>query len=408
MRAPVSINLADSGVFRWTSRRVGIYQDETMSHAEAVAAAREACKATIGPSAAEYDRAGRFPDRSIQALRDARMLGLTVPAAQGGLGLGPSAFVAVVEEIASACPSTAMIYVMHVCATQVIGASAHPRRDDLLRAIARGDHLTTLAFSEKGSRSNFWAPVSRAKRNGSGHVLAAEKSWVTSAGHATSYVVSTLAVDGKTPVESTLYLVEKGAAGLDVAGAWDGLGMRANASAPMKLADCKVPADAMLCGEGKGFDTMLGVVLPWFQIGASAVANGIGLGALGAAGGHLVAARLEHMGEALSSLPTVRAQLARARVRLDASRAHTAQTARSMESPDDGTMLLVLESKALASETALETTDAAMRLCGGAAFSRHLPVERLFRDARAGAVMAPTTDHLHEFIGKALLGIPLF
>ncbi len=379
-----------------------------MTHAEAVAAAREACKTKIGPSAAEYDRAGTFPERSIQAIRDAKLLGLTAPTAQGGLGLGPSTFVAVVEEIASACPSTAMIYVMHVCATQVIAGSAHPRKDELLRAIARGDHLSTLAFSEKGSRSNFWAPVSQAKKNGTGHVLSAEKSWVTSAGHATSYVVSTRSVESKSPLESSMYLVEKGATGMDVAGAWDGLGMRANASAPMKLVGCKVSADAMVCAEGKGFDAMLGVVLPWFQVGASSVANGIGLGALGATAGHLNAAKLEHVGEALSSLPTVRAQLARARVRLDASRAHTAQTARSLESPDDGTTLLVLESKALASETALEVTDAAMRLCGGAAFSRHLPVERLFRDARAGAVMAPTTDHLYEFIGKALLGIPLF
>jgi alkylation response protein AidB-like acyl-CoA dehydrogenase len=68
----------------------------------------------------------------------------------------------------------------------------------------------------------------------------------------------------------------------------------------------------------------------------------------------------------------------------------------------------VLEAKAYACEMALEVTDAAMRLCGGAAFSRHLPVERNFRDARAGAVMAPTTDILYEFIGKALLGMPLF
>ena len=71
-------------------------------------------------------------------------------------------------------------------------------------------------------------------------------------------------------------------------------------------------------------------------------------------------------------------------------------------------MLAVLESKAAAAEMALEVTDLAMRTCGGAAFSRHLGVERNFRDARAGWVMAPTTDVLHDFIGKALLDLPLF
>jgi len=113
-------------------------------------------------------------------------------------------------------------------------------------------------------------------------------------------------------------------------------------------------------------------------------------------------------GETLAALPTARARLAKARVQLDASRALVSDAARSVESPTEETTLKVLESKACAAETALDVTDACMRLCGGAAFSRHLPVERLFRDARAGSVMAPTTDVLYDFIGKALVGMPLF
>jgi alkylation response protein AidB-like acyl-CoA dehydrogenase len=70
--------------------------------------------------------------------------------------------------------------------------------------------------------------------------------------------------------------------------------------------------------------------------------------------------------------------------------------------------LFVLSARKLALETAAEVTDLAMKACGGAAFSRHLPVERLFRDARAGWVMAPTVDHLDDFMGKALTGLPLF
>ena len=68
----------------------------------------------------------------------------------------------------------------------------------------------------------------------------------------------------------------------------------------------------------------------------------------------------------------------------------------------------VLALKAAAAETAIEVTDAAMRVCGGAAYSRHLPLERLFRDARAASVMAPTTDLLLDFLGKSLTGRPLF
>ena len=79
-----------------------------------------------------------------------------------------------------------------------------------------------------------------------------------------------------------------------------------------------------------------------------------------------------------------------------------------LERPRDTTMLRVLETKAAAGETAIGVTSAAMRTCGGAAFSKHTSIERLFRDAHAGAVMAPTGDVLREFISRVILGMPLF
>jgi alkylation response protein AidB-like acyl-CoA dehydrogenase len=369
---------------------------------------RDVAQRVIAPAAGDNDETGKWPELSLKTLSEAGMLGLTVPTESGGLGLGPSDFIAATEEIAAACASTAMIFVMHVCATEMIKQSELPNRDSILSEIASGKHLSTLAFSERGSRSHFWAPVSQAVENGESHLLNCEKSWVTSAGYADSYVVSSLSTNAASPTDSTLYYVDKGTSGLTVAGPWNGLGLRANASAPMRLQNCQVSPDARLTKDGGGFEAMLQIVLPWFQLGSSAVANGIARSALEASAHHLGSARLEHLGETLSSLPTLRARLAKARVALDASRSLTADTATSIENPDEGTMLKVLEAKACACETALDVTDAAMRMCGGAAFSRHLPVERNFRDARAGAVMAPTTDVLYDFIGKALLNIPLF
>jgi len=374
----------------------------------AVERTRDIAARVIAPAAAENDRAGNWPESSIQALADAGLFGLTVSKELGGVGAGPFEFVTVVEELASACASTAMIFVMHVCGTEVIKQSSMPNRDLLLKDIVAGKHLTTLAFSEKGSRSHFWAPVSQAAEENGAHVLNCDKSYVTSAGHAKSYVVSTLAAGGSGMTESSLYYVENGAPGFSVAGAWNGLGLRANASAPMKLENSKVSPDSLLSPGGGGFGVMMSVVLPWFQLGSSAVANGIGRAALDAAATHLNSARLEHLNVTLASQPESRARLASARVALDASRALTAEAARSVENPDDNTMLRVLEVKACASETALDVTDKAMRLCGGAGFSKQLPIERYFRDARAGSVMAPTTDALYDFIGKALLGLPLF
>src|SRR3989442_12797286 len=124
---------------------------------------------------------------------------------------------------------------MQVCGTQVIAGSSSTRRNYLVKQIASGRAVATLAFSEKGSRSHFWAPVSRAAQNSRGVVLNCEKSFVTSAGHADYYVVSSLAVNGKTPIESTLYLVEKNASGISSSTPWNGIGLRGNSSAPMSI-----------------------------------------------------------------------------------------------------------------------------------------------------------------------------
>jgi alkylation response protein AidB-like acyl-CoA dehydrogenase len=118
--------------------------------------------------------------------------------------------------------------------------------------------------------------------------------------------------------------------------------------------------------------------------------------------------RLEHLGESLSALPTIRAQLARMSIELAATTAYLDQTAGRLIEPQDDTMLHVLGVKAAANDAALKITDAAMRVCGGAAFSDHLKIDRYFRDARAGHVMAPTADVLYDFYGKAITNQPLF
>ena len=278
-----------------------------------------------------------------------------------------------------------------------------------VQEISAGRHLCTLAFSEAGSRSHFWAPISRANRSGANVHITARKSWVTSAGYAQSYVVSALAPEGTGPTESTLYLVANGTPGLSVAGPWDGLGMRANASAPMILEDCEVEPGLQLTEDGAGFKAMLEIVLPLFNLGTSAVALGLCQAAVAGTAAHLKTARFEHLGQTLGeSLPTLRAQLATMQIDTDGLAARIDDLVDHLERPRDTTMLRVLESKAAAGDTAIAVTSAAMRVCGGAAFSKHMAIERLFRDAHAGAVMAPTGDVLRDFVGKAILGIPLF
>jgi len=310
----------------------------------------------------------------------------------------------VVGALAGVCGSTAMVYLMHVSAAMSVAAAPPPGLPRLVEELAGGQALGSLAFSEPGSRSHFWAPVSRAKQNGAGIQLSARKSWVTSAGNADVYVTSTLTPDADT---IDVFAVPSGNPGVEVAGRWHGLGMRGNASSPMTF-DTEVPEGHRLGAAGSGFELMLQTVMPWFNLGNAAVSMGLAGAAVDAAVRHTGAAQLEHLDQSLSALPTIRAQLAKMSIQLAAMRAYLDQAADRIAEPAEDTVLHVLGIKAAANDAALSITDAAMRVCGGAAFSEHLQIDRYFRDARAGHVMAPTADVLYDFYGKAITGQPLF
>lgn len=383
-----------------------------MTHDVALSKAREIASGVLAPAAGQNDKAGRFSSEAVKSLGEAGLLGLMLPADVGGMGLGPRTLANVIATLAEADASVAMVYLMHILGTAAISAarpSAAHAVTPILREIGAGRHLSTLAFSEAGSRSHFWAPLSRAHRNGGSVRISAKKSWVTSAGHAHSYVVSSLAPQGAGPTDSTLYLVPANTRGLSVAGPWDGLGLRANASAPVALEDCEVQPDLQLTDDGAGFPAMLNVVMPLFNLGSASVSLGLCRAAVAGTASHLKTAKFEHLGQSLGeSLPTLRAQLASMQIETDGLSARIDDLVDHLERPRETTMLRVLETKAAAGDAAISVTSAAMRVCGGAAFSKHLNIERLFRDAHAGAVMAPTGDVLREFIGKSLLGIPLF
>jgi alkylation response protein AidB-like acyl-CoA dehydrogenase len=200
-------------------------------------------------SATEVDATAAFPAQTVAVLRASGLFGLTLPVEVRGMGAGPPQLVEVVSSLAGVCGSTAMIYLMHLSAAMAVLAAPPPGLPALVGELASGQTLASLAFSEVGSRSHFWAPVSRAQHNSAGVRLAARKSWVTSAGHADVYVVSTLSAGADTV---DLFAIPARTPGFTVAGPWRGLGLRGNFSAPMAL-DVEVPESYRLGAVGTGF-----------------------------------------------------------------------------------------------------------------------------------------------------------
>ena len=382
-----------------------------MSEIQALLAANEKLsREMLRANADRIDQSRQFPRENLSALGKAGVLGLLVPAQFGGAGAGLAEMSQVIDTQAQNCASTAMVTLMHFCATAVIAAKASGAlKQEILPAIARGEHLSTLAFSEAGSGGHFYAPVSEVRRDGSQQKLSAQKSFVTSAGEADSYVVSARKAGAAGPTESNLYLIPKGTAGFTAQGRFEGLGLAGNASAPMMLAEVTVDDKTRLGPEGTGFQSMLEVVLPHFQIGVASVSAGIATAAFQAIATRVGARKYEHTGgAALSSIPRVQFLVAEMALEGDSARAYLGETIRRALGGDPAAMLYILGVKVKAADACLNAVSRAMTLGGGWAFGRRGGLERMFRDGQAAAVMAPASDVLKEFIGKACLGLPLF
>jgi alkylation response protein AidB-like acyl-CoA dehydrogenase len=242
------------------------------------------------------------------------------------------------------------------------------------RDVAKGRHLSTLAFSEAGSRSHFWAPTSTAKAAGASVKLDAETSFVTSAVHATAYVWSSR--PARAEGASTLWLVPANAPGLAAPRPYDGLGLRGNDSRPVTATAVTVAESQRLGADGEGFTIMMGTVLPYFNLMSAAFSVGLMDAATARTAAHVSASRYAHMDSSLADFPTIRAYVARMRVRTDMAHALLLDAIEAVEAGREDVMLRVLECKAAAGEAALDVLQTAMRVCGGGAYRKDVGVEK--------------------------------
>jgi alkylation response protein AidB-like acyl-CoA dehydrogenase len=361
-------------------------------------------------NADQIDQTRRFPRENLRALGKAGVLGLLIPTQYGGAGAGLAEMSLVLDTQAQNCASTAMVMLMHYCSTSVIVAKGSDAlKQLLLPACAQGENISTLAFSEAGSGGHFYMPVSEVHESGGRKTLSATKSFVTSAGEADSYVVSARKAGATAPTETNLYVIAKDAPGFSTQGRFEGLGLAGNASAPMSLKDVAIEDATRLGAEGTGFQIMLEVVLPHFQIGAASVSVGLAKAAHQAIVARMGARKYEHAGgAALASIPRVQYLVAEITLAVNSGHAFLRETIRKALAADPAAMLDVLGVKVAAADACLAAVSRAMTLGGGWAFGKRGGLERVFRDAQAAAVMAPSSDVLKDFIGKASLGLPLF
>jgi alkylation response protein AidB-like acyl-CoA dehydrogenase len=375
--------------------------------AEAVVAARELAP-RLAARAARHDEAGAFPEEDFADLRAAGLLGLMAPARLGGSGAGFADYAAVAMELAGGAGATALVFNMHASVT---GAMAQTP-DDVVRALgvpdsyfevrdrllsdAVGGALFAVAMSERGVGSRLSKVSTEYWPDDGGFRIRGAKTFVSGAGHADAYLVAARARESAEPVIS--YFVVPADAGLRVEPAWDSLGMRATASHDLQL-DAAVGRDALLGGI-EGVALLIAQVMPqWLVASYAAVYVGVAKAALAAAAEHVTQRRLD-------GLPTVRARLGRADAAVAAAELTVLQAARKVdEAPGTPeTNRWVWRAKLIAGDTAAGVASSLLEAAGTSASRRGHPLERIFRDARCGALQPATSDVCADWLGLAALG----
>ena len=361
------------------------------------------------PRAAEVDEGRVWPEHSMKALADAGLLGLHVPERLGGLGQGLMGLIAVTEQMGQACSSSSMCFGMHSVGTAVIAAKATALHEDrYLSAIARGEHITTLALSETGSGVHFYLPDTQVVRSDGVYEVTGTKQWVTNAGHADSYVVSCKAAeDDAQHGEFTCVVVDAGAPGCELLKAWEGFGMRGNASRPVRFNGVKVPADDLLGNEGDQIWYVFEVVAPYFLTAMAGTYLGIAQAAFDIACERVKSRDYLPTADSLADAPVIQHKIAELWSKIEGARQSIYRAARLGDAGDATALPAILMSKAVAGEAAVDVCNEAMTLCGGSGYGENGTLPRLLRDARASHVMAPTTNILKLWAGRAILGLPI-
>lgn len=346
----------------------------------------------------------------MDALLEAGFGGLVAPTDAGGLGFGIRGLMEACEIIGAECASSALCFGMHCVGTAVIAAKATDyQRAEYLVPIARGEHITTLALSEHGSGSHFYLPLTELRaRPGGGYALSGSKSFITNGGFANSYVVSAVDPEADRPLgEFSCVALKEGAPGMKWAAAWRGLGMRGNASRGVELENVAVPEEDLLGEKGDQIWYIFRVVAPYFLGAMAGTYLGVSEAALREATDHLKRRSYDHSGRRLADMTVLQHRVGELWAVVERTRRLLYYAGSEGDEEGERALPALCAAKADVAECVVHVVNEAMTMMGGISYGEKGRMGRLLRDARAAHVMAPTTDVLRLWTGRAVLGQPL-
>ena len=328
----------------------------------------EFSKNNIAPFTVNVDENAQFPVESFEAIKKEKLTGLIVPKEFNGMGYGLEEHTQTVLAFASSCATTALCYMMHNVATMCIVAyGSKEMKDEYLPKIANGELLLALAFSETGTGTHFYQPEISVTNNNDALLMNGRKSFVTSALYADFYLVLSTSFDAK---GLDNWIIPKTCEGLIFEeSAWNGLGMRGNASMPMIFKDVKICEKQRVGAAGSGAEQVFNVVAPFFVIGLSAVYSGVALNACNTTIEYSMSRKYSDE-NALCNIPTVQNHLAQIYTKATAAKHFTLNAAKSGADGDVDALAQIISARLNASEAAIDVCSLAMKIGGGTAYAK--------------------------------------
>ncbi|MDD2922100.1 MAG: acyl-CoA dehydrogenase [Anaerolineales bacterium] len=370
-------------------------------------AARDFAQKEIAPVAAEHDESGEFPYGTMKKMGELGFMGIEVPEEYGGAGMDALAYVLAMEEISKVDASHAVIMSVNnsLYCHGILTFGTEEQKKKFITPIASGKAIGAYSLTEPQSGSDAGTMKSRATRDGDFYVLNGRKSWVTSGPVAGYFVVFMMTDPDKKQKGVSAFLVEGDTKGLTRGKKEPKLGIRASATSELLFEDCRIPAANLLGKEGDGFKIAM-TVLDAGRIGIATQALGIAEAAYEAA--RQYAGEREAFGQPIGAFQGTGFKIADMKTRIEAARLLIYNAALTKEKAKTNGGRYSLEAsmaKLFASETAMYVAHQSVQIHGGMGYSKELPVERYFRDAKITEIYEGTSEIQRLVISRLELGI---
>jgi alkylation response protein AidB-like acyl-CoA dehydrogenase len=364
--------------------------------------ARDFAQKEITPVAEEFDESGKFPRETIRKMGEMGFMGIEIPEEYGGAGMDTLAYVLALEEIckADAAHGTIMSVNNSLFCFGLLKFGTEEIKQKYLFPVASGKSVGAYSLTEPMSGSDAGTMRTRATRQGDYYIINGRKSWVSSAPVAEFILVFVMTDPEKRHKGITAFIIETGKPGFNLGKTEPKLGIRASATSEIVFEDYRVPVANRLGEEGEGFKIAM-TVLDAGRIGIAAQSLGIAEAAYEAS--VEFSKEREAFGQKIGQFQGISFKLADMKTRIEASRLLVYNAAMAKEKSKVSGERFTLEAaiaKLFASETAMFVTHAAVQIHGGMGYSKEMPIERYFRDAKITEIYEGTSEILRTVISR--------